>query len=75
MSGLFIVPEGAAAGPVGDVAAAHRLCRLGASRGISCIVRALPGRHDWPFAGEAFSTALPWLADRLNGDDGERARG
>jgi S-formylglutathione hydrolase FrmB len=75
MSGLFIVPEGAAAGPGGDVAAAHRLCRLGASRGISCSVRALPGRHDWPFAGAAFSTALPWLADRLNADDGERARG
>ena len=24
-----------------------------------------PGRHDWPFAAEAFADALPWLAGRL----------
>jgi S-formylglutathione hydrolase FrmB len=75
VSGLFVVAEDAATGPGGDADAAHRLCALGASRGISCTVKSLPGRHDWPFAGAAFSVALPWLADRLNVDGGERARG
>jgi hypothetical protein len=23
------------------------------------------GRHDWPFAGRAFASALPWLAGQL----------
>jgi hypothetical protein len=26
---------------------------------------AVSGRHDWPFAAQAFATALPWLAGRL----------
>jgi len=24
-----------------------------------------PGKHDWPFADQAFAAALPWLAGRL----------
>jgi hypothetical protein len=24
-----------------------------------------PGKHDWPFAAQAFAPALPWLAGQL----------
>ena len=39
------------------------------SHGIRCAVVAQPGRHDWPFAAEAFAAALPWLAGRLDTPD------
>jgi S-formylglutathione hydrolase FrmB len=45
--------------------AAESLCELGRANGINCAVVAQPGRHDWPFAGNAFAAALPWLAGRL----------
>ncbi len=44
---------------------ASTLCGLGRARGITCTVVAEEGRHDWPFAGRAFASALPWLAGQL----------
>lgn len=52
------------AGPE-QTAAASTLCALGAANGIDCTVVVQPGMHDWPFAEQAFATALPWLAGRL----------
>lgn len=46
-------------------AAADSLCTLGRAHGIDCAVVAQPGKHDWPFAGRVFTTALPWLAGQL----------
>lgn len=57
-AGLFIVPTSSTA----DDAAAQRLCDVGGSRGVDCSITRLPGRHTWPFAADAFQTALPWLA-------------
>lgn len=51
-----------AANPEGQDAAAHSLCAVGAANGIACAVVTQPGKHDWPFAAQAFATALPWLA-------------
>lgn len=51
--------------PEGQDLAANGLCRLGSAHGIRCSVVVEPGRHDWPFAAQAFGTALPWLAGRL----------
>ncbi len=51
--------------PEGQDRAAQTLCSVGSAHGIACTVLRLPGRHDWPFAAQAFSTALPWLAGRL----------
>lgn len=51
--------------PEGQDVAAHSLCAVGRARGISCEVVAQPGKHDWPFAANAFATTLPWLAGRL----------
>ena len=45
--------------------AAESLCELGRANGINCAVVAQPGKHDWPFASNAFAAALPWLAGRL----------
>ena len=45
--------------------AANALCALGAANGIDCAVVVQPGKHDWPFADQAFATALPWLAGRV----------
>jgi hypothetical protein len=39
---------------------------LGTARAIHCAVIAQPGKHDWPFAGRAFATTLPWLAGQIN---------
>ncbi|MDT5077085.1 MAG: hypothetical protein QOJ80_1722 [Mycobacterium sp.] len=72
VSGLFVT-SGAAVDGHGTVAApdtpqrsaANSLCALGHSRGIACAVVAETGRHDWPFAGRAFASALPWLAGQL----------
>jgi S-formylglutathione hydrolase FrmB len=55
-----------AAGPTSDQeAAADSLCALGGSRGIDCAVVEQPGKHDWPFASQAFAAALPWMAGRI----------
>ena len=40
------------------------LCELGRANGINCAIVAQPGKHDWPFASNAFAAALPWLAGR-----------
>jgi S-formylglutathione hydrolase FrmB len=45
--------------------AANSLCSLGRANGIDCAVVPQPGKHDWPFAGQVFTTALPWLAGQL----------
>ena len=45
--------------------AASTLCSLGRANGIDCAVVATPGRHNWPFASEAFASSLPWLAGRI----------
>jgi S-formylglutathione hydrolase FrmB len=49
--------------------AANALCALGSAHGIDCTVATQPGEHDWPFAGNAFAAALPWLAGRLGTPD------
>jgi S-formylglutathione hydrolase FrmB len=53
------------ANPEGQDFAANSLCTVGSAHGIRCTVVTQPGRHDWPFAAQAFATALPWLAGRL----------
>ncbi len=53
------------ANPEGQDVAANALCALGNAHGIQCSVVTQPGKHDWPFATQAFATALPWLAGRL----------
>nr|WP_241011134.1 alpha/beta hydrolase-fold protein [Mycobacterium gordonae] len=55
----------AEANPSNQTAAANALCALGRSYAIDCAVVPKPGKHDWPFADQAFATALPWLAGRL----------
>jgi S-formylglutathione hydrolase FrmB len=55
-----------------QTAAASSLCATGSANGITCAVLTLPGKHDWPFAAQAFATALPWLAGQL-GTTGVRA--
>jgi hypothetical protein len=45
--------------------AAESLCALGRANGIDCAVITQPGKHDWPFAGQVFTAALPWLAGQL----------
>jgi S-formylglutathione hydrolase FrmB len=67
-AGVGAVTVGAhdvAANPEGQDFAANSLCAIGGAHGIRCAVVAQPGRHDWPFAAQAFATALPWLAGRL----------
>ena len=55
-----------AAGNPGDqTEAGHTLCTLGKADGIDCAVHASPGKHDWPFASQAFESSLPWLAGQL----------
>jgi S-formylglutathione hydrolase FrmB len=55
-----------AAGNPGDqVQAANSLCALGEANGIACAVVSSPGKHDWPFAKNAFASSLPWLAGQL----------
>ncbi|MGX9672987.1 alpha/beta hydrolase [Mycobacterium sp. HM-7] len=49
--------------------AAHSLCGTGSSRGIRCAVVERPGKHDWPFAAQAFAAGLPWLAGQLGTPD------
>jgi S-formylglutathione hydrolase FrmB len=51
--------------PGDQAAAAESLCALGRANGIDCAIVAQPGKHDWPFASNAFAASLPWLAGRL----------
>jgi S-formylglutathione hydrolase FrmB len=46
--------------------AARALCRLGSQYGIDCAVIPQTGKHDWPFAARAFTSALPWLAWQID---------
>ena len=55
-----------AANPEGQDAAARALCETAGAHGIDCAVVSQPGRHDWPFAAQAFAASLPWLAAKLN---------
>jgi S-formylglutathione hydrolase FrmB len=47
-------------------AAARTLCRLGSEYGIDCAVVPAGGKHDWPFAAQAFAAALPWLSWQID---------
>lgn len=51
--------------PGDQTTAANTLCGLGSANGINCAVVAQPGKHDWPFAANAFVAALPWLAGQI----------
>jgi S-formylglutathione hydrolase FrmB len=62
---MGITGHHSAANPGDQTAAACALCTLGRAHGIDCAVVTQPGKHDWPFAGRAFATALPWLAGQL----------
>jgi S-formylglutathione hydrolase FrmB len=53
------------ANPEGQDAAANSLCTTASANGIACAVVTQPGKHDWPFAAQAFGAALPWLASAL----------
>ena len=71
-SGLFVV-AGTSTDQRGHVQAvrnaeydaAVHLCSLGARLGIDCGLIAVLGKHDWPCAGVAFATTLPWLAAHI----------
>ena len=54
-----------AANPEGQDAAANSLCAVASANGITCAVVTQPGKHDWPFAAQAFAASLPWLAATL----------
>jgi S-formylglutathione hydrolase FrmB len=60
-----------AANPEGQDAAANSLCAAATANGITCAVVTQPGRHDWPFAAEAFAASLPWLASALGSPEAE----
>ena len=62
VAGWFDVNGGS---PNDQAAAAKSLCSSGIVNGISCAVVTQPGKHDWPFAANAFAAALPWLASQL----------
>ena len=51
--------------PGDQTASANELCALGKKLGIDCAVVAQPGKHDWPFAVNAFVLSLPWLAGQV----------
>jgi S-formylglutathione hydrolase FrmB len=51
--------------PGDQTAAANTICGLGSAYGIDCSIVPQPGKHDWPFAAHAFSTALPWIAGKV----------
>jgi S-formylglutathione hydrolase FrmB len=53
------------ANPEGQDDAAYSLCNAAAANAINCAVVSQPGRHDWPFAAQAFAESLPWLAATL----------
>ena len=57
-------PSGTAK-PNEQAVAASSLCALGRRSGIDCAVVSQKGSHDWPFASNAFASALPWLASTI----------
>lgn len=65
VSGATVDGNGLRGGNAGEAAAASELCTVATANGIACDVVLEEGRHDWPFAGRAFATALPSLAARL----------
>lgn len=69
---MALASRGAATDPTNQSAAAASLCALGRAKGIDCAVVAQSGKHDWPTAGTAFATALPWLAGQLDTPDAPR---
>jgi S-formylglutathione hydrolase FrmB len=62
VAGWFAINNEAA---IAQSSAANSLCALGNANGITCAVVVQPGKHDWPFASQAFATALPWMAGQL----------
>jgi S-formylglutathione hydrolase FrmB len=60
-----------AANPEGQDAAANSLCAVATANAITCAVVTQPGKHDWPFAAQAFAASLPWLAATLGTPDTE----
>lgn len=67
LAGWFDVNRSTSTVPTANdqTAAANSLCAFGAAHGINCAVVSQPGRHDWPFASQAFTDALPWLAGQI----------
>jgi S-formylglutathione hydrolase FrmB len=63
--GLTTSSTDPAANPEGQDAAANALCTAATAHGITCAVVTQPGKHDWPFAAQAFAASLPWLASTL----------
>jgi S-formylglutathione hydrolase FrmB len=63
VAGWFSINNQAAAA---QSSAASQLCALGNANGITCAVVAQPGKHDWPYASNAFAAALPWLAGQIH---------
>jgi S-formylglutathione hydrolase FrmB len=59
------------ANPEGQDAAANALCDAATANGIACAVVTQPGKHDWPFAAQAFAASLPWLAATLGTPNAE----
>jgi S-formylglutathione hydrolase FrmB len=57
------------ANPEGQDIAADSLCTIAGVHGIRSALVTQRGRHDWPFAAQAFAAALPWLAGRLGTPD------
>jgi S-formylglutathione hydrolase FrmB len=57
--------QDAAGNPGDQTDAANSLCTLGRANGITCAVVTTPGKHDWPFAADVFTSSLPWLAGQI----------
>jgi S-formylglutathione hydrolase FrmB len=57
--------QDAAGNPGDQTDAANSLSSLGRANGISCAVISTPGKHDWPFAMDVFTSSLPWLAGQI----------
>jgi S-formylglutathione hydrolase FrmB len=71
ISGWFAVSaptsaDGTSTPPGAEAQAARTLCALGKARGITCTVTAFTGKHNWPFAADTFTVALPWLAGQIS---------
>jgi S-formylglutathione hydrolase FrmB len=46
--------------------AAPELCAAAAAVNIGCILRVYTGDHNWQFGAQAFSDAMPWIAQRVH---------
>lgn len=58
-------PPDPASNPEGQDIAAAKLSEIARDHGVVSAVVKSPGRHDWPFAADAFADALPWLAGQI----------